>query len=68
MAYSSTFSAGVRIAAIDINQRGHAFILTAPGSGPTQKTRVVNCSTLTDLDSFFAYESTWTGGVFVGGE
>jgi hypothetical protein len=67
MAYGTTFSGGVRVAAIDINHDGHAFILTAPGSGPTQKARVINGSTLTDLDSFFAYESDWTGGVFVGG-
>jgi hypothetical protein len=67
MAYSTSFGGGVRVGAIDINQDGHAFILTAPGSGPTQKARVVNSSTLTDLDSFFAYESNWTGGVFVGG-
>jgi hypothetical protein len=67
MAYSPSFSGGVRVGAIDINQSGHAFILTTPGSGPTQKARVVNSSTLTDLDSFFAYETDWTGGVFVGG-
>jgi hypothetical protein len=68
MAYSTSFSGGVRVAAIDINRDGHAFILTAPGSGPTLKARVINSSTLTDLDSFFAYESDWTGGLFVGGQ
>jgi hypothetical protein len=65
-AYSPSVSNGVRVAAVDVNSDGFADIFVAPGSGPTQPETVFDGLTLTPLQSFFAYDASFVGGVFVG--
>jgi hypothetical protein len=65
-AYSLLFSGGVFVAATDLNGDGRADIITGagPGGGPHVKT--FDGVSLAVLSSFFAYDPTFTGGVYVG--
>jgi hypothetical protein len=76
-AYSPSFAGGVTVAARDVNGDGHVDIVTGagPGGGPavkvidgTQLGQVQGNGQIADgalLASFFAYEATFSGGVFV---
>jgi streptogramin lyase len=78
LAYDPAFAGGVRVAAADLNGDGVIDILTGagPGGGPhvkaidgTKLTSVLPNQEIADsalLDSFFALDPGWTGGVFVG--
>jgi hypothetical protein len=67
MAYSPYFNGGVRVGyALDSN--GHGDILTAAGSGGGPHVKVLDGLTLSAMDSFFAYNPAFNGGVFIGGE
>jgi len=46
---------------------GKAEILTGPGQGPPPLVDVFNGQTLALLNSFFAFDPNFRGGVFVGG-
>lgn len=65
-AYDSNFHGGVRVAAGDVNGDGYADIITGPGSA-TSNVKVFSGQDLSVLDSFFAYEPDFSGGVYVGG-
>ena len=65
-AYSPTFTGGVRVAAGDVNDDGHADIITGPGPGVPSNVKVFDGVDLTLLRSFLAFDPTFTGGVFVG--
>jgi hypothetical protein len=64
-AYPQGFTGGVRVAAADVNGDGKAEIITSPGSGGGPNVTVYDVSTLTLLDTFFAYNQNFTGGLFV---
>jgi uncharacterized repeat protein (TIGR01451 family) len=65
-AYDPTFTGGVRVAAGDVTGDGLADIITAPGAGGGPHVRVFNLAGgLTEVASFYAYDPTFTGGVFV---
>jgi hypothetical protein len=64
-AYGSTFAGGVRVAAGDVNGDGHADIITGAGPGGAPHVRVFNGLNLALLTEFFAYGSSFTGGVYV---
>jgi hypothetical protein len=66
MAYSPTFSGGVRVGALTID--GMADIITSAGPGASQIIQLLNGETLANLDSFYAYDTAFLGGVFVGGQ
>jgi streptogramin lyase len=66
MAYSPSFTGGVRVAVADVDGDGFADIITAPGAGGAPDLRVFDVATLTRLDEFFAYDPSFLGGVFVG--
>jgi hypothetical protein len=57
----------VRVAAGDVNGDGRADIITGAGPGGGPHVRVFDGATLAELDSFFAYNPLFGGGVFVGG-
>ena len=59
--------AGVRVAAGDVNGDGRADIITGAWSGAGPHVKVYDSTTLATLDSFFAYDPSFTGGVFVAG-
>jgi hypothetical protein len=67
MAYSPYFNGGVRVG-YTLDQDGHGDILTAAGTGGGPHVQVLDGLSLTAMDSFFAYNPAFNGGVFIGGE
>jgi uncharacterized repeat protein (TIGR01451 family) len=65
-AYDPTFTGGVRVAAGDVDGDGRAEIVTGAGPGSGPHVRVFNLAGgLTEVATFYAYDPTFTGGVFV---
>lgn len=64
-AYAANFKGGVRVAAGDVTGDGVPDIVTAAGPGGGPHVKVFDGVTGTEVRSFFAYVSTFTGGVFV---
>src|SRR5439155_106277 len=68
LAYSSSFSGGVRVASGDVNHDGRADIITgARGPLSSPEVRTFDGLTLAELDTFFAFGTAFRGGVFVDG-
>jgi hypothetical protein len=72
-AYSPLFSGGVQVAAVALNADGTADIITGAGAGGGPHVRVFDGKTGQQLqhnavDSFFPFDPSFTGGVFVGGQ
>jgi hypothetical protein len=69
-AYDPAFNGGARAAVVDIY--GHADIVTTAGPGGGPHVRIFDGATGLQLpdaqDSFFAFDPTFSGGVFAGGE
>jgi hypothetical protein len=66
MAFGAGFAGGVRVAAGDVNGDGKADIATAAGPEGGPHVKIFDGATLGELASFFAYDPSFTGGVFVG--
>ena len=64
-AYAPTFTGGVAVAAGDLNGDGSADIITGAGPGGGPHVKVFSGADLAVLDSFYAYATTFTGGVTV---
>jgi hypothetical protein len=64
-AFDLTFTGGVRVAAGDVNDDGKADIVAGAGPGDAPLVRVFDGDTQDILNEYFAYEDTFTGGVFV---
>jgi hypothetical protein len=67
LAYPAGFSGGVRVGTSDLNGDGRADIITGAGPGGGPHVRVLDGLSLNDLESFFAFEEHFSGGVFVAG-
>jgi hypothetical protein len=67
MAYAAGFTGGVRVGTADVNGDGVPDILTGAGPGGGPEVRVFDGTTLAVLEDFFAYDPSYTGGVYVGG-
>lgn len=67
-AYAPNFAGGVRVAAGDLFFDGHAEIITGAGPGGAPHVRVWNALTGTEIYGVFAFDPSFTGGVFVAGE
>jgi hypothetical protein len=66
-AYPPTFRGGVTVAAGDLNGDGRADIVTGAGPGGGPHVQVFDGTNILNvLKSFFAYDSSFTGGVSVG--
>jgi RHS repeat-associated protein len=61
-----SFGGWVAVAGGDVNSDGFADIVTGAGIGGGPHVRVLNGQDGTELHSFFAYSSDFTGGVYVG--
>jgi len=59
------FSGGVRVGSIDINGDGRSDLLASAGPGGGPQVTSYDSATLAILGSFFAYDPTYRGGVFV---
>jgi hypothetical protein len=64
-AYHAAFSGGVRVATGDVNGDGQADIITAAGRGGGPHVRVFDGRNFTEIAGFFAFEPTFTKGIFV---
>jgi hypothetical protein len=68
-AYAPAFNGGARVAVVDVY--GHADIVTGAGPGGGPHMRIFDGATGLQLpdaqDSFYAFDPTFSGGVFVGG-
>ena len=67
-AFSANFTGGVRVAAGDVNGDGLADIITGTGPGGGAEVKVFSPITNQGLlHDFIAYDTDFSGGVFVGG-
>jgi hypothetical protein len=65
LAYDAQFTGGVRVAAGDVNGDGAADIVTGAGPGASSHVKVFDGRTGSVLRSFFAFDPSFSGGVFV---
>jgi len=63
--YSGNFTGGVRVATGDVTGDGVPDLITAPGPGTSTIVKVFDGKTGSEVKSFAAYESGFTGGVFL---
>jgi len=64
-AFNPSFRGGVNVAAGDINQDGSMDIVAAAGAGGGPEVRVFDGATLAVISQWYAYESSFSGGVTV---
>ncbi|MFZ1699722.1 MAG: FG-GAP-like repeat-containing protein [Pyrinomonadaceae bacterium] len=60
------FIGGVRVAAGDVNGDGKVDIITGPANGTQAHVKVFDGSTGVEIQSFFAFDPSFTGGIFIG--
>jgi hypothetical protein len=67
-AYAPTFTGGVRIAMGDVNGDGYTDLITGVGigGGPHIKVWDIQSGAPIQVASFFAFESAFTGGLYLG--
>jgi glucose/arabinose dehydrogenase len=65
-AYDAAFTGGVWVAAGDINGDGDVDIITGAGAGGGPHVIAFDFDTLTPIQSYFAYDPAFAGGVTVG--
>jgi hypothetical protein len=66
-AYAPSFAGGVRVAAADLDGDGLTDIITGAGPSGGPHVRGLSGVNLAELNSFFAYDPSFAGGVFVAG-
>jgi mannan endo-1,4-beta-mannosidase len=69
LAFDGTFRGGVRVAVCDTNRDGRGEVVVAAGPGGGPHVRVIPLSGSApgaDVASFFSYNPTFAGGVYVG--
>jgi len=64
-AYAVAFSGGVSVAAGDVDGDGRADIITGAGAGGASHVKVFDGATGNQIQSFFAFDAAFAGGVFV---
>jgi parallel beta-helix repeat protein len=64
-AFDPNFTGGVRVAAGDVNGDGHADLICGAGPGGGPNVTVFNGVTGARLESLFAFDPRFTGGVYV---
>src|SRR5439155_8869145 len=64
-AFDSAFTGGVRVAALDRTGAGRASVIAVPGPGGGPQVRTLDGLSGEVLDTFFAYNPAFTGGLYV---
>jgi hypothetical protein len=64
-AYGPSFTGGARVAVGDVDGDGSLDIVTGAGPGGAPHVKVFNGTTGAEIDSFFAYNPAFAGGVYV---
>jgi hypothetical protein len=64
-AYAATFTGGVRVAAADVDGDGFADIITGAGPGGGPHVKVSSGADGSTLQSYFAFDASYHGGVYV---
>jgi hypothetical protein len=64
-AYDPHFTGGVRVAAGDVNGDGHADLICGAGPGGGPNVSIYSGKNGTLLQSFFAYDPQFSGGIYV---
>lgn len=67
-AFDPAFTGGVRVGATAFGTPARSVILTGAGAGGGPQIAVLDPQSQAPLDSFFAFDPGFNGGVFVGGE
>jgi len=67
LAYTPAFAGGVRVGAGDLNGDGRAEVITAAGPGGGPHVRVWDGASGGEIFGLFAFDPSFTGGVFVAG-
>jgi hypothetical protein len=57
----------VRVGAVDVAGLGQSDLLTGAGPGRGPQLEVLDGITLAAVNSFFAFNPNFTGGIYVGG-
>lgn len=63
--YGTAFTGGVRVATGDVDGDGSVDVITGAGPGGGPHVKVFSGSTGQELDSFFAYDPGFLGGIYV---
>lgn len=63
-AYNPDFGGGVRVAVANTGGDARAEIVTAPGPGGGPHVRVIEVASLTEQAGFYAYDPSFSGGVY----
>jgi hypothetical protein len=66
-AFAPNFSGGVRVGAVDVAGLGRTDLVTGAGAGGGPHVQILEGTTLTVLQSFFAFDVAFSAGIFVGG-
>ena len=66
-AYNAGFTGGVRVGVLDSNGDGQNDIVTGAGPGGGPQVNIGSSTARQVVDSFFAFDPTFPGGVFVAG-
>lgn len=67
MAFDSLLRTGVQVGVADVTGTGTSAILAGSGPGGGPHVKAINGTTLAEIDSFFAFDPRFKGGIFVGG-
>src|SRR5207253_3658126 len=65
VAFSPSFTGGVRVASGDVNHDGRADLIVGAGPGGVPEVKVFSGTNLAPLKDFLAYSANFSGGVFV---
>lgn len=63
--YGNAFTHGIRVALADVDGDRILDLIVAPGPGASPDVKIYSGKTGALIDSFYAYEGSFTGGVFV---